>query len=247
MRIPLWIEVEGLRVLVVGGGGVGTRRALKFYRAGAHVKVVSLWFSDQLKSEAEKSGGRLELVEADARQRSVLEPLVAWADIVVIATDNPEVNKLVWEVAKSMRKLVNDATDAERTQIVVPYEGEVLGLRFAVTSEGKSGVAARWARDRIIECLKGDHALATLFAAMSRAKVALKRVIPVAKERIPVYFKIEGDEVFRSAIEAGDLEKAVRRAAEIIAEEANKKGYKVTVDDVLRAMEASHEASSQKP
>ena len=125
-----------------------------------------------------------------------------------------------------MRKWINDATNAERTEVVVPYEGTVFdGLRFAVTSEGKSGVAARWARDRIKRCLEGDLELRTLFEAMTYAKQFMKKIIPDAKKRFPIYFEIEEDPAFREAIKRGDVEGAKKRAKEIILEKAKELGY----------------------
>ena len=225
LRIPLWLEMEGRRVLVVGGGNVGTRRALKFLEAGARVRVLSLYFSDLLRREASRNP-RLELVEGDASREDVVREHVGWADIVVIATDKPEVNELVWSIAKSMRKWVNDATNAERTEVVVPYEGEVFGgLRFAVTSEGKSVVAARLARDRVKRCLERDLELKTLFEAMTYAKQFMKKAIPDAKKRFPIYFEIEKDPLFREAVRRGDVEKAKKRAEEIILEKARELGY----------------------
>ncbi len=221
MRVPLWLEFGGRRVLVVGGGRVGTRRALKFLRAGAEVRVLSLWFSDELRREASRNP-RLVLVKADASDEQLLDELVKWADMVVIATDNREVNEKVWRMAEKYRKWVNDATDAERTQVVVPYEGEVHGLRFAVTSEGKTGVAARHARDRIGEWLSRDRELQALYDAMKEAKKILKATIPDAKKRFPIYFEIEKDAEFMEAVRRGDVEAAVRRAKEIIEAEASR-------------------------
>ncbi len=250
MRIPLWIEASTLRVLVVGGGNVGTRRALKFHDAGAEVRVLSLWFTDKL-VEAAKRSKRISLIKASAEDIELLEENVKWADIIVIATDNPKVNELVWDIALKYRKLVNDATNAKRTHIVVPYEGEVHGIRIAVTSEGRSGIAARWARDRIINYLERDYVVKTLYDVMSSVKLVLKKLLPVAKKRIPIYFEIERDEAFREAVMKGDREAAFKRAAELLASLASKEGLKYTVDQIhsmlLDASKAIQEAISQKP
>ncbi len=40
--------------------------------------------------------------------------------MVVIATNDPVINGKVRELARSMRKLFNDATNAEETEVVVP-------------------------------------------------------------------------------------------------------------------------------
>ncbi len=207
-----------LKILVVGGGAVGTRRALWFHDAGAVVKVVAKEFSVDLEKTAAKSH-RLELIKADVlADENLVEKLVNWADIVVIATDNPGVNEAIWKLAVRHRKLVNDATNAERTHIVVPYTAEVWGLRIAVTSEGKSGVAARRARDRIVKCLESDEELKTLYETMVRVKKMLKEKIREPKKRIPLYFAIEADKEFKKAIKDKDVEKAMKRAMEIIEE-----------------------------
>ncbi len=192
MRIPLWLEMSGRRVLVVGGGNVGTRRALMFREAGAEVRVVAKWFSNKLAEAAKRDNG-LRLIETDASNKEELEPHIKWADIVVIATDNKEVNNLVWRLAEKHRRWVNDATDAERTQVVVPYMGEAYngGLKVAVTSEGRTGVAARNALQRILECLERDEELRVLYDVMARLKPVLKKHVAVAKQRIPIYYEVE--------------------------------------------------------
>ncbi|WP_338250265.1 precorrin-2 dehydrogenase/sirohydrochlorin ferrochelatase family protein [Pyrodictium abyssi] len=241
MRVPLWLEMDGRRVLVVGGGGVGTRRALWFRQAGAVVRVVGLSFSEELQRRARGDSG-LELVELDAGDAEALRPHVEWADIVVVATDNPSVNEAVWRLARSLRRWVNDATDAERTEIVVPYTLDLYGggLRVAVTTEGRTGVAARHARDRIRECLEGDKGLGTLYEAMWRVKPVLKRLIPRAKDRVPIYYRIDEDSEFQRAVERGSVEEALRAAARVIAREARRLGVETDADrvyEMLRSVE----------
>ncbi|ESQ23286.1 MAG: FAD binding domain [uncultured Acidilobus sp. MG] len=60
--LPLFIDLSGKRVVVFGGGSVGTRRALEFARAGAKVTVVADRFSQEL--EVAARGGALELIRA---------------------------------------------------------------------------------------------------------------------------------------------------------------------------------------
>ncbi|ALL00240.1 siroheme synthase [Pyrodictium delaneyi] len=239
VRVPLWLEMSGRRVLVVGGGSVGTRRALWFRQAGAAVRVVGLSFSEELRRQAEEDES-LELVELDASDTEALGPHVEWADIVVIATDNPGVNEAVWRLARELRRWVNDATDAERTEIVVPYTLELYGggLRVAVTTEGRTGVAARHARDKIRECLEGDRGLETLYEAMWRVKPVLKRLIPRAKDRVPIYYRIDEDPEFRDAVERGSLEEALRAAARVIAQEAQRLGIDASPDEVYRLLKS---------
>ncbi len=210
--MPLWVEASALRVLVVGGGGVGTRRALWFHDAGATVRVVSLEFSREL-VEASQRSPRLELVKMDARSPGV-EEHVAWADLIVIAVPDEEARRRVWALARKYRKLVNDATSAEETQVVVPFTAEVYGggIKIAVTSEGLSGVAARWARDRARQCLEADRELRTLFEVMWRVKRVAKELVPEPKRRVRLYLEVE-----RLLAEGGALRQGVEAALELAA------------------------------
>ena len=215
LRLPLYVEASKLRVLVVGGGNVGTRRALMFHDAGAKVKVVSLVFSDKLRKAAEKSD-RLELLRINAFDQEEMKRLTNWANVVVIATDNPELNKMVSRIARQNDCLVNNATDASDADIVVPFEVTVDGIRVAVTTEGKAGVVARIASERIKNLLEKDVELLTMMKAMSKAKEYMKEKIGKAKDRLPLYFEIEKDKVFREHAKRGDVEGAWRRAKELV-------------------------------
>ena len=216
MRIPLWIEASALRVVVFGGGRVGTRRALRFHDAGARVTVVSLEFSREL-VEAAKKSSRLVLVEGDARSIN-LDDVLRGAHIVVIAVPDEEARRRIWEAAKRNNVLVNDATDATVTEVVVPYEAVVSGLRVAVTSEGKSGVTARHALHKIVELLEKDKELKTMMEALWWAKRYMKSVIPDGRLRFPIYFEIEKNPEFIEAVKKGDVEEAKRIAKKIIDE-----------------------------
>ncbi len=220
MRIPLWIEASALRVVVFGGGKVGTRRALRFHDAGAHVTVVSLEFSRELLEAAEKSD-RLVLVKGDARSIG-LDEVLRGAHIVVIAVPDEEARRRIWEAAKRNNVLVNDATDASVTEVVVPYEAVVNGLRVAVTSEGKSGITARHALRKIVELLEKDRELKTMMEALWWAKRYMKSVIPDGRLRFPIYFEIEEDPEFMEAVKRGDVEAAKRVAKRIIDEHAQR-------------------------
>ncbi len=236
MRIPLWLEMSNRRVLVVGGGNVGTRRALMFRRAGAEVRVVAKWFSDKLAEAAKKDNG-IRLIEADASNEEELEPHVEWADIVVIATDNEEVNNLVWRLAEKHRRWVNDATNAERTQVVVPYMGEAYngGLKVAVTSEGRTGVAARNALQRILKCLERDEELRLLYDVMARLKPVLKKHVPIAKQRIPLYYEVE-DLVKPLITKLEPMDEILGRIADYLSNRFKEMGLRVDRDQLIQEL-----------
>lgn len=216
MRIPLYIEFTGKKVLIIGGGGVGTVRARKFHEAGAEIRVLSLEFSEEL-VELSK-GGKVELIKGDAFNKNLLESLISWCDLVTVAVGDLRLNDSVIELARKYKALVNLANDAERTEVVVPFEGEVNGIRFAVTTEGKSGVVARRVRDLFMETLKEDSESLYLLEAMHYLKKYMKsKDIPV-QLRMKLYFVISADGEFRKLVNEGRVNEA-RELAERLVEE----------------------------
>ena len=216
MRIPLYIEFTGKKVLIIGGGGVGTVRAKKFHEAGAEIRVLSLEFSEELVELSRE--GKVELIKGDAFNKNLLESLISWCDLVTVAVGDLRLNDVVVELARKYKALVNLANDAERTEVVVPFEGEVNGIRFAVTTEGKSGVVARRVRDLFMETLKEDSESLYLLEAMHYLKKYMKsKEVPV-QLRMKLYFVISADEEFRKLVNEGRVNEA-RELAERLVEE----------------------------
>ncbi len=214
--MPLYIEFKDLKVLVIGGGGVGTSRAKKFLSAGAEVRVLSLAFSGEL--EELKRDDRLTLVEGNASETGVLEKHVKWCDLITVAIGNLAINVPIIEVAKVHRKLVNLANDAKNTQVVVPFEGAVRGIRFAVTTEGGSGIVARRARDGIEALLKGDTLLTAQLEAMSHLKRYMKGTNIPVDLRMKLYFAVFGEQRFQKLLKEEKVEEAKAMAEKLVAD-----------------------------
>ncbi len=209
MRIPLFIEMSNFKVLVIGGGHVGSRRAKKFHDAGAKVLVVAKEVSDEIK----KSG--IPYLEVEINEDNVYE-LIKDYDIIVIATNSKKINDLVFKVAKKLNKLVNDATDASRSDIIVPFETEAVGLRIALTSEGFAGVAAHIAIELIKECLERSDFIKNVIEFMKEIKPWLKQNITDPKVRMPLYWNLVLHDEILEMLLKGNVKEAVSKAKQLI-------------------------------
>lgn len=216
MRVPLYIEFTGKNVLIIGGGGVGTARARKFREAGAEIRVLSLEFSEELVELSKE--GKVELIRGDAFNENLLESLISWCDLVTVAVGDLRVNDTVIRLARRYKALVNLANDAERTEVVVPFEGEVDGIRFAVTTEGKSGVVARRVVDVFMETLKDDSESLYLLETMHHLKKYMKSKDVPVQLRMKLYFVISADEEFRNLVNEGKVSEARELAEKLVDE-----------------------------
>jgi len=217
MRIPLYIEFSGKNVLIIGGGGVGTVRAKKFKEAGANVRVLSLDFSDELKKMD------VELVRGDAKDEKLLEENIKWCDLVTVAVKDLSVNDLVIELSKKHKALVNLANDAKRTEVVIPFDDSVNGIRFAVTTEGKSGIVARMIRDKIRDLIEKDRETQNLLKAMEFLKNYMKENNIPVEIRMKMYFAVSQDETFKELVSEGKIEEAKEYAINYLEEYMNGK------------------------
>ena len=212
MRIPLFIEFSGKNVLIIGGGGVGTLRAKKFKEAGANVRVISLDFTEELKKMD------VELIRGDAKDLKLLEENIKWCDLVTVAVNDLSVNDLVVRLSKKHKALVNLANDAKRTEVVIPFDDCVNGIRFAVTTEGKSGIVARIIRDKIRKLIEEDEETRNLLRAMEFLKRYMKENgIPV-DIRMKMYFAVSRDGKFRELVREGKVEEAKEYAVRYLKE-----------------------------
>lgn len=209
--VPLFINVKDLKVLVVGGGKVGTKRALSFANHGSNITVISLSFSEDLIENKDK----ITLIKEDAKNLTV--DFLSKFDVIVTATNDKELNNKLCELAKNQRKLCNNPTNPEDSNFIVPIYYSDDKLSIAITTFGKSSLTSKYILELIQEeILKKDTY--DLVMAMGHVKDLLKHNIKDPSQRFSYYSKIFNDEIFRNYIKEGKLELALDRAKVIINE-----------------------------
>lgn len=149
--LPLGLDLRDRPCTVVGGGAVGTRKALTLLEAGAHVTVVAPELSERL--AAEVGTGRVRWVEAELEPRHL-----DGARLVVLATDDPATNQRGADAARERDILLCDATSSARSEVIFGALLENDGLTVATFTDGRDPGRARRARDGIAEWLATvDH------------------------------------------------------------------------------------------
>jgi siroheme synthase-like protein len=146
---PIALHGERVTALVVGGGAVGTRKALALADAGAAVKVVSPIVSAEL--EAAQRAGRVTIARAEYSDRDLDR-----VTLVVAATDQREVNAQVAVDAHSRGVLVNIADFPDEGNFHTMALHRSGDVTIAVSAGGVPGAAAR-IRDAIAERFDGRY------------------------------------------------------------------------------------------
>lgn len=133
---PLFLDLTGRRVVVVGGGCVATRRARGLVEAGAAVEVIAPEITDGLRGLV--ASGAVAWTAREYRSGDLMDPDPAW--VAHTATGVREVDALVsWEAAAGRIWCVN-AADRDRstawTPAVARGTAEADGITVAVTAGG---------------------------------------------------------------------------------------------------------------
>jgi siroheme synthase-like protein len=140
---PIALHGERVTAIVIGGGGVGTRKALALVEAGASVTVVAPLVNPEL-ADAERLK-KLTIVR-EAYRSDYLDR----ATLVIAATDSREVNAQIAVDANARGKLVNitDYPDEGNFHTMALHRSG--DITIAVSSGGVPGAAAR-IRDAIAD------------------------------------------------------------------------------------------------
>lgn len=136
--IPLGFNGELVNALVVGGGTVGTRRALSLLEAGARVRVMAPAISDALETESRRNN-RLSLVHREY----IDEKDIADATIVVAATESRTVNEQIARDARAMNAAINVADAPEKGSFVFLAIHRVGDVTIGVSADGVPSAAGR--------------------------------------------------------------------------------------------------------
>ena len=142
--LPLFANVTGRAVLLVGGGDVALRKARLLRDAGARLTVVSPDLHADLQAlQAEAPDSVWWIADRFAPQHLVGQRLV------IAATDDHAVNAAVAEAADAAGLWVNVVDDPAHSTFIFPSIIDRSPLVVAVSSGGAAPVLARLLRERL--------------------------------------------------------------------------------------------------
>jgi len=161
---PMFVDLKGLPVLVVGGGVVARRKAEALLDAGAHVTVGAPGLDAELAQWV--SDGRI------VWRRGRFES--AWLDgmwLVIAATADHALNAAISAEAAQRRIFANVVDDATQSLFHVPAVVDRSPLMIAISSAGAAPALARRVRETLERVL--DHSLGHLVELAQRHRARI--------------------------------------------------------------------------
>ena len=140
---PVFLKLESLSVLIVGGGKIGLEKlsALLSNAPITNIKLVSISISDEIRKLA------TDYPNIELKERVFVPADVDECDIVIIAIDDKKESARIRDIVKAKGKLVNVADKPELCDF---YMGSIVqkgNLKIGISTNGKSPTIAKRLKD----------------------------------------------------------------------------------------------------
>lgn len=146
---PIFLKVNQLNVLLVGGGFVGTEKLSFLLKSSPKAQVTAV--SKEFNAEFLELAGQA--ANVTLIQDAYDEKYLGGKHLVIAATNFPEINKQIHDEAKERYILVNVADTPELCDF---YLGGIVtkgNLKIAISTNGKSPTTAKRLRQMLEEVL----------------------------------------------------------------------------------------------
>ncbi|MBM7557108.1 precorrin-2 dehydrogenase/sirohydrochlorin ferrochelatase family protein [Halanaerobacter jeridensis] len=110
-QYPINLDLKNKKVLIVGGGKVASRKLKRLLTTAAEIKLVSPCLTDSIAAQKDK---------IDYYQRKFVIKDLTDCFLVIVATNKPEVNKRIGQLALERNILANIVDNPELSTFTLP-------------------------------------------------------------------------------------------------------------------------------
>jgi len=149
---PVFLKLENLRLLIVGGGYVGMEKlsAVLQNSPATKIKLVATNISDEIKTVA-KNYPNIILIEKDFEASDIID-----VDLVFAAVNDPVVSTAVVNEANQKGILVNAADKPDLCDFYLSSVVQKGNLKIAISTNGKSPTVAKRIKEMLQDCLPDE-------------------------------------------------------------------------------------------
>ncbi len=211
-KYPIFLELAGRRVVVIGAGAVAVRKAQSLLAAGARVVVVADSIDDMLTIQYQHTNA--ELIKS-----RYSKDYLAGAVLVIAATNKTELNRRIYKDCQHLEILCNVVDQPQLCDFFIPAVVKRGDLQIAVGTGGDCPAYAGHIRKKLEQTFTDKHG-----RFLDELKTLRERIIkdvPDAGRRKALLGQLADDESFEYFIRNGPA-KWQRYADKLISEENRK-------------------------
>ena len=165
---PVFLKLESLSVLIVGGGKIGLEKlsSLLYNSPQTKIRLVAIRIRQDIRKLV------ADYPNIELKERVFLPADVDGRDVVIIAIDDKKESSRIRDIVKSKNKLVNVADKPELCDF---YMGSIVqkgNLKIGISTNGKSPTVAKRLKDLFNELVPDeiDELLDNMQAVRSKLK-----------------------------------------------------------------------------
>lgn len=174
--LPIFLKVKGNRCIVVGGGEVAHRKVRSLLGAEAGIVVISPELSNEL--EVLHESGKIGHIARDFKEGDLND-----AQLVIAATNDPEINRRIADTAKNRQIPVNVVDNPDEGSFIMPSIIDRSPVVAAVSTGGASPILARLIRARLESLIPAGYGQLAQLAARFRERVKTVVTDPIDRRR----------------------------------------------------------------
>jgi precorrin-2 dehydrogenase/sirohydrochlorin ferrochelatase len=193
-KYPIYLELGGRRVVVIGAGAVAVRKAQALLEAGARLVVVAERVDKMLTALCAKSNA--ELVRSKYSKN-----YLTGAVLVIAATDNRKVNEQIYKDCQELEILCNVVDQPELCDFFVPAVVQRGDLQIAIGTEGYCPAYAGHLRKKLEQTFTEKHG--EFLAELETLRRQIIENVPDPTARKALLGKLVEDESFEFFAESG--------------------------------------------
>jgi len=177
---PMFMDMQHLNVLVVGGGSIATEKLEKLVDFTRKITVIA----EEVSPEAYRLTAEYQLT---LHRRSYREGDIRGFDIVIVATDTVALHKEIYEESRGSRVLVNSVDNTAYCDFIFPSYVKKGDLTVAFSTGGASPAFAKHIRRHFEQILPDSVGM-----FLQKMK-ALRSTLPKGKERMNYFDTLVAD------------------------------------------------------
>jgi precorrin-2 dehydrogenase/sirohydrochlorin ferrochelatase len=193
-RYPIYLELSGRRVVIIGAGPVAIRKAQTLLETGARLVIVAKDIDDRV---AVRFAG----TDAELIKSKYSKDYLAGAVLVIAATNKPELNKQISKDCQQLEILCNVVDQPQLCDFFVPAVVKRGGLQIAVGTEGHCPAYAGHIRKKLEKIFTEEHG--RFLAELETFRRRIINDVPEPSQRKILLGNLVDDKSFDFFIENG--------------------------------------------
>ena len=193
-KYPIFLELGGRRVVLIGGGTVALRKAQALLAAGARLVVVAERIDDMLMALCRGS-------DAEVVKAPYSKSYLAGALLAVAATNNHQLNKQIYHDCQELEVLCNVVDVPELCDFYVPAVVKRGDFQIAVSTAGQCPAYAGHVRKKLEQMYTEKHG--QFLTELEALRKQIIQDVPEPADRKTLLGQLVDDKSFEYFVENG--------------------------------------------